>query len=398
MILSADWVLPIDAAPIRDGWVELDGDRVAAVGSGARAGAEHHPGCVVLPGLVNAHTHLEYAGMSGFGDGEPFDAWIADHIRRRVGLEADDYRAQADAGAAASLAGGVTTVADCCYAGTVAAAAETAGLRAIVYLEAFSRHDPLDQTLEQRLDAATDSDLVTIGISPHAPYTVDMADYHRWVGLARQRNMPVATHLLESHLETEPAAAFRDVLGPDTVAIHAARATDADVGVLAGLDVPVVHCPRSNALLGCGSAPLDELLSAGVRVGLGTDSPASALTLDMWDEMRAAILVARARERRGDALTATTALELATLRGAQAIGLGDEVGSLTPGKRADVTVLDLGGSAFVPWDDPISAVVFGGTPERVLLTIVDGQIRYCKAGAPADTSAARAVRARMIEA
>lgn len=209
--------------------------------------------------------------------------------------------------------------------------------------------------------------------------------------------MPVATHLLESHLETEPAAAFRDVLGPDTVAVHAARATDADVAVFAELDVPVAHCPRSNALLGCGAAPVADLLTAGVRVGLGTDSPASALTLDMWDEMRAAVLVARTRERRGDVLTAATALELATLRGAQAIGLADEVGSLTPGKRADLVVVDLGSSAFVPWDDPVSAAVFGGTPERVLLTFVDGQIRYCENGDPADMSAARAVRARMIE-
>jgi len=314
-----------------------------------------------------------------------------------VGLEADDYRAQADAGVAACLAGGTTTVADCCYAGTVAAAAETAGLRAIVYLEVFSRHDPLDQPIEQRLDAVTTTGLVTTGISPHAPYTVDMADYERWIGLARERGMPVATHLLESHLETEPAATFRDVLGPDTVAVHAARATPDDVSVFAELDVPVAHCPRSNALLGCGAAPVSDLLDAGVRVGLGTDSPASALTLDMWDEMRAAILVARAQERRSDVLTATTALELATLRGAQAIGLGDEVGSLTPGKRADLIVLDLSGSPFVPWDDPVAATVFGGTPERVLLTIVDGQIRYCETGEPADTSAARAVRARMIE-
>src|SRR5262249_52699893 len=154
------------------------------------------------------------------------------------------------------------TVADCCYAGTVAAAAEAAGLRAIVYLEAFSRHDPLDQPLEQRLDAVTTTDLVTIGISPHAPYTVDTEDYRRWVGLARERGMPVATHLLESHLETEPAAAFRDVLGPDTVAVHAARATADDVAVLAELDVPVAHCPRSNALLGCGAAPVSDLLAA----------------------------------------------------------------------------------------------------------------------------------------
>jgi 5-methylthioadenosine/S-adenosylhomocysteine deaminase len=117
----------------------------------------------------------------------------------------------------------------------------------------------------------------------------------------------------------------------------------------------------------------------------------------MWDEMRAAVLVARTRERRSDVLTATTVLELATLRGAQALGLGDEIGSLTPGKRADLIVLDLAGSPFVPWDDPVAATVFGGTPDRVLLTIVDGQIRYCEAGQPADMSAARAVRARMIE-
>jgi 5-methylthioadenosine/S-adenosylhomocysteine deaminase len=352
---------------------------------------------VILPGLVNAHTHLEYTGMSGFGDGEPFDEWIADHIRRRVGLEADDYRAQADSGVSACLAGGVTTVADCCYAGTVAAAAEAAGLRAIVYVEAFSRHDPLDQPLEERLDALTATDLVTVGISPHAPYTVDLDDYRRWIAMARQRGMPVATHLLESHLETQPAAAFRDVLGPDTVAVHAARATAEDVAVFAELDVPVAHCPRSNALLGCGAAPICDLLAAGVRVGLGTDSPASALTLDVWDEMRAAVLIARTRERRGDALTAATALELATLRGAQAIGLGAEIGSLTPGKRADLVVVDLGGSAFVPWDDPVGAVVFGGTRERVLLTFVDGQIRYCDSSEPADMTAARAVRARMIE-
>ena len=105
----------------------------------------------------------------------------------------------------------------------------------------------------------------------------------------------------------------------------------------------------------------------------------------------------RPRERRGDVLTAATALELATLRGAQALGLGDEIGSLTPGKRADVVVVDLGGSEFVPWDDPVAATVFGGTPERVLLTFVDGQIRYCETGELADTSAAREVRARMIE-
>src|SRR6185436_497272 len=117
MILAADWVLPLDGAPIAGGAVRIEGDEIAGVEAG----------------LVNAHTHLEYAGMSGFGDGRPFDGWIADHIRRRDGLGRDDYLAQARAGVADSLAGGVTTIADCCYAGTVAEAAADVGMRAIVY-------------------------------------------------------------------------------------------------------------------------------------------------------------------------------------------------------------------------------------------------------------------------
>jgi cytosine/adenosine deaminase-related metal-dependent hydrolase len=357
VILAADWVLPMDGAPIRDGWVEVEDGQIAAVGAAPREVDERFREAVLLPGLVNAHTHLEYAGMSGFGDGRPFDGWIADHIRRREALTEDDYLAQARAGVAASLAGGVTTVADCSYAGTVGGAAAQAGLRAIVYLEAFSRHDPFGSPIEQRLDRLRSSDLVTIGISPHAPYTVDLDDYRRWVGLARERGMPAATHLLESHMDEHPIAYFRDVLGPDVVAVHAVRATGEDVAMLAGLDVPVVHCPRSNALLGCGTAPVPELLEAGVRLGLGTDSPASALTLDMWDEMRAAVLVARARALRPDALTADQALHMATLGGAGAIGLGDVTGSLTAGKQADLTVVDLSGSPFLPWDDPAAAAV-----------------------------------------
>jgi 5-methylthioadenosine/S-adenosylhomocysteine deaminase len=181
------------------------------------------------------------------------------------------------------------------------------------------------------------------------------------------------------------------------VAVHLVRATADDIALLARLDVPVVHCPRSNALLGCGTAPLPELLAAGLRIGLGTDSPASALAFDMWDEMRAAILLARARAARPDALTAGQALGMATLDGAGAIGLGDRIGSLTEGKRADLTVLDLAGSPYLPWDDPVTAAVYGGTPERVLLTMVEGQIRYRRGGEPADTEPARVVRAKMIE-
>ncbi|HVG87827.1 MAG TPA: amidohydrolase family protein, partial [Gaiellales bacterium] len=234
------------------------------------------------------------------------------------------------------------------------------------------------------------------GLSPHAPYTVTLEDYERWIGLARELGLPVATHLLESHMDEHPISYFSGVLSPDTVAIHAVRADPQDVAVLARLDVPVAHCPRSNALLGCGTAPVPELLAAGVRIGLGTDSPASALTIDMWDEMRAAVLVARARARRPDALTAEQVLRMATLDGARALGL-DGIGALSPGLAADLIVLDLSATPFVPWDDPVTAAVYGGSPGGVVLTMVDGQIRYRRGQEAADREPARAVRARMIE-
>jgi 5-methylthioadenosine/S-adenosylhomocysteine deaminase len=386
----------MDGPPIADACVEVDDGRIAAVGPATGDEDERFPNAVILPGLVNAHTHLEYTAMAGFGDGLPFTPWIADHIRRKDTQAVDDLLDQARAGAAACLAGGVTTVADCCYAGTVAQAAGEAGLRAIVYLEGFSIWDGLEGRIEAALDALPVSELVTAGVSPHAPFTVTHDDYAMLIGLARRRGLPVATHLLESTREREHLNAFRDVLGPDTVAIHAVLANEADIALLAELDVPVAHCPRSNALLGCGIAPLTELLDAGVRVGLGTDSPSSAIDFDMWSEMRTAIMLQRARTGRADALAAHTALELATTRAAAAIGLAGSIGSLTPGRAADLLVLDLTGSAFLPWDDPVTAAVYGGSPERVALTMVDGEIRYRRG--EREVLAATTARAKMIEA
>jgi 5-methylthioadenosine/S-adenosylhomocysteine deaminase len=129
-------------------------------------------------------------------------------------------------------------------------------------------------------------------------------------------------------------------------------------------------------MLGCGIAPLAELRAAGLRVGLGTDSPASTPSIDPWEELRAAVYMARARERRPDALGAGDALRLATIGAAQALGLEAEIGSLVPGKRADVTILSLTGSPYDPVEDPAVGVVFGGSPAGVLETIVDGETRY----------------------
>jgi cytosine/adenosine deaminase-related metal-dependent hydrolase len=177
------------------------------------------------------------------------------------------------------------------------------------------------------------------------------------------------------------------------------EADEEEIALLAEHDVAVAHCPRSNGILGCGVAPLQALRDAGIRVCIATDSPASTPSFDMFDEMRAAIVGARARERRPDALSAADALELATLGGARALGLGDEIGSIAPGKKADLTVLSLADTSLVPWEDPVTGAVLGGAPQSVVATLVSGKPRYEKGGKTwlELIDAARRARGRLLQ-
>jgi 5-methylthioadenosine/S-adenosylhomocysteine deaminase len=417
--LSADWVLPVDGPPIPDGHVAWEGGRIVEVGPGRVA--RHVEGAALLPGLVNAHTHLEYATYAGFGDGLPFARWILVHMERKARIGLDEMEAIARLGAAECLASGVTTVGECSFTGVSATACAEVGLRAIVFLETFSRDGWGLERFEQHRERVQDafSERVRPGISPHALYTCDLDLYRGAFALG----LPVATHLNESRDEldwlvdgTGPWQPFAGTLPPPLgrsgiqalaeqgllreglVAAHCVVVDDEEVELLANHAVGVVHCPRSNAMLGCGIAPLVELRGAGLTVGLGTDSPASAPSFDLFEELRAAVYLARARAGRADALGAEEALALATIDGARVLGLEDEIGTLTPGKRADLTVLSLAGSPYHPIEDPAAAVVFGGSPGRVLETIVDGATRY-RQGEDAwheVRSTASAARARLL--
>lgn len=404
-VLSADWVVPVGGEPIQNGAVAIEDGRIAAVGTVDELGeGERHPESVILPGFVNAHTHLEYANYAGFGDGLSFGPWIALHIERKQRIDLEDMEAIARLGAFECLRSGITTVGDCSFIGAAATGCADVGLSAIVYLEVFGKDAVGLETWfgpnRERVADALSED-VRVGISPHAPYTCSLELYHA----CSELGLPVATHLAESEAETEflrtgggsweefahmlveplhttgiRALADEGLLGPHVLAAHCVQADEEEIELLASHDVAVAHCPRSNAYLGCGSAPLVALRDAGIRVCIATDSPASTPSFDMFDELRAAVTTARARERRPDALSAADALELATLGGARALGLDNDRGSLTPGKRADVTILSLVGSPFVPWEDPVTAIVLGGAPERVVATLVSGQTRYEKGG------------------
>ena len=169
--------------------------------------------------------------------------------------------------------------------------------------------------------------------------------------------------------------AERGLLGPETVVAHAVHVGDDEIAALAATGVAVAHCPRSNALLGCGVAPLARLRAAGVRVGLGTDSPSSALSLDMFDELRAALLLARASAGDPEALSTAAALRLATCDGARALGLDDR-GALAHGLLADLVAVRLDQTPFWPCDDPVSALVLGGSPSLVTLVAIGGNVLY----------------------
>jgi 5-methylthioadenosine/S-adenosylhomocysteine deaminase len=402
-VLSADWVVPVEGAPIRDGAVAIEEGRIAAIGPASELGAgERHRDSVIVPGFVNAHSHLEYAVYAGFGDGlAEFSEWITLHIERKARLAWNEFVGVARRGAADCLRSGITTVGDASYSGASAAACAELGLRAIVYLEVFGSDAAAAlehfAAARERVEPAL-SDRVRLGVSPHAPYSVSLDVYRACAELG----LPVATHLSESAREVEylrtgggewgsygylvPAPgttgprllAEHGLLGPNLSAAHCVHVDEEEIALLAEHRAGVVHCPRSNALLGCGIAPLAELLAAGVRVGLGTDSPASTPSFDMFEELRAAVMLARARAGRPDAISGKSALELATLRSARALGLDGEIGSLASGKRADLTVVSLEGSPYLPWEDPETAVVFGGSPERVTLTVVDGDNRYSR--------------------
>jgi len=246
---------------------------------------------------------------------------------------------------------------------------------------------------------------VRIGISPHALYTIRPALFaaiNEYVGAA---HLPTSIHIAESpaesaltehgagpfaemyarrgitwqtpHLTPTQYAESQGALGPDTLAVHCIHQTESDTALLAGTGAAIIHCPKSNAKLGAGIAPLSQWLRTdGLRVGLGTDSAVSNNSLDLWEEMRFALLLQRAAREDVEAVTAAQVLRLATLGGAEAMGLSSEIGSLTPGKQADLIAVRLDQPHAVPATDPYAALVYSARASDVILTVCGGETLY----------------------
>lgn len=389
----APWLLPVAGEPVRNARVDVAGGIVTAVTADVAPtdDCEQWPDCVIAPGFVNAHSHIEYATYGALADGLPFEGWIDEHIRRKRRLAPEHMLASARLGAIESAAAGITCTGDASFSGDAATALAEAGLRARVYLEVFgmtAEDDELARCLP-RIEALPDSPLLQYGISPHAPYTASRRLYE----LVAETRMHFMTHLAESSAELRlaesgdgpllatlqargmqpvalgdhPVNALADLLGPHSVIVHAVHIGHRHARMIARAGAPVVHCPRSNANLACGIMPLELLRDAGVPVALGTDSPASAGPIDMFAEMRAAIALQRAATGDSQSLSARDALRMATVEAARVLDMPG-LGIIEPGAPADMLVCRTG-----PCDDPVAAYVLAGTPADVELVTVAGR-------------------------
>lgn len=395
----ARWVLPISAAPIHDGVVVVDGERIAWVGPAERLPLEFATAsrvdcgnAALLPGLVNAHTHLELTAMRGFLEGLAFRDWLVVLTKaRRECFDAASLYDASCAGIEEALRNGITTMADTTESGAPLDAMRDLGVRGIGFIEVFgpdpSQCDASMDGLERAVVAqrARDTALVKTGVSPHAPYTVSPALYRRVAEFARRDTWPVAVHIAESDAEsrfvrdgegpfadghrargipvvahgTTPIALLEStgLLAARPLLIHAIQLDDADIRRVADAGATVVHCPISNLKLGHGVARVPTMMAAGIAVGLGTDSVASNDRVDLLGEARQAALLYAWSQRAPDALSAHDALAMATLGGARALGLESTIGSLEVGKAADLTAFSLAHHDAQPVHDPAVALV-----------------------------------------
>ena len=412
MRYHARWVLPITQPPIENGTVVESDGLITYVGPrfGAPPGQDHDLGeSILLPGLVNTLTHLELTAMRGFLENCQFTEWI-DKLRqsRNEVMDSEALLDSARLGIVEGLEAGITTYADTCSSGVVMQAMREAGVRGIMYQEVFGPDPAQAETAMRELEGRIETllleqtELVKLGVSPHAPYTVSDPLYDAAASFANSRQLPLAMHIAESEAEFDlvargagefadrwkrrgipvsrrsrsPIALLeeRGALDRAPLLIHCVRVDADDIEIIARRRCSVAHCPASNAKFGHGIAPLLPLIAAGIRVGIGSDSVASNNRMDILDEARLSVLVHRAATRRHDAFGAHDALQLATIGGARALGIDSRVGSLEVGKDADLAAFRVDIPRTVPTGDPYSAAIFALPGRSAELVTVKGRV------------------------
>lgn len=352
-------------------------------------------GCLIMPGLVNAHVHAAMSLFRGLADDLPLDRWLNRYIfpseRKHVGPELV-YVGTALSAMEMAL-NGVTTCADgYFYMEDAARGFLHVGLRAVVAqgildVPAPDAPEPgsWQRRVEEFLGSCPADSLITPALFCHSPYLCGPETLKRASDRAQQRGILLFCHVSETSFEVEqilsrygrrPVEHLRDlgVLGETFVAVHCVHLSDEEQDLLASTGTGAVHCPESNMKLASGSSPVWDLTSRGVIVGLGTDGPASNNNLDMFEEMRSAALVAKLETRDPETLGARQVIKMATLDAARVLGMDDRIGSLVPGKLADVIIVDLDKPHLTPLYDPVSHLVYAARGSDVRDVIVNGRL------------------------
>ncbi len=421
-ILCADYVLPISAEVIENGAAAIDKTRIVAVGTRREivekyneAQVENFGEAVIMPGLVNCHSHLEITAMRGFLDDveNDFYSWLMKLTTTRAEKLTDsDIKIAALAGALEGARAGVTCFGDIGRFGVAGfEALKTNGLRGLIYQE--TEFSPDDATAEDDFAKLkdkflslkeTETALVKVGLSPHAPYTVSRRLFEKITEYALAENVKVSIHAAESNQERDffstgegffaalyqklnldwkhpaksPIRYLADigVLQSKPLLAHCVKVSDDDIKLIAESHSRIAHCPKSNAKFGHGLAPLEKFLDAKISVGFGSDSVASNNVCDILEEARFAALSARNVLDKKRFLTEREIIETTTLGGAKALGLEREIGSLETGKQADLIVVSLSNIAQQPVHDVYSAILYASNARDVKMTMVAGEEIY----------------------
>jgi 5-methylthioadenosine/S-adenosylhomocysteine deaminase len=400
-LLFADWVIPVvpRGEVLQDYAVAIQADRIAAVLPAGEARSIKAtetielPGQVLLPGLINMHGHAAMSLLRGYADDYPLMPWLEDHIwpaeSRHVSTEF--VRDGADLAIAEMLRSGTTCFSDMYFFPNITAEqCQQAGIRCQITFPVFDfpsawgtdADDYISKGLGLR-DDLKHSELVSVVFGPHAPYTVNEVALKKIAMLANELDLPVHIHLHETRDEVaeavqatgqRPLAALNDMglIGPRTQCVHMTDLNAAEIELLAAAGSHVIHCPQSNMKLASGRCPVTALQAAGVNVALGTDSAASNNNLNLFGEMRSAALQAKSGAGDATALPAATVLEMATLAGARALGMHDQLGSLEAGKLADLIAVDLSQPETQPLYNPISQLVYASHPGQVTHSWING--------------------------
>lgn len=417
----ADHIVPVSSEPFEGGGVAVEGSKIVRVGTRGVLTAEF-PGAetieygkaAITPGLVNVHSHLEITAMRGALDAveDNFAAWLLKLNAIRTELGHEGVLRGALVGAREGAAAGVTCFGDIGRMGSVGLEAlTTTGLRGVVFQE--TEFSPDNRTakddflaLASKFEALKkdETELVRVALSPHSPYTVGSELFELLAQYSILNRIPLSIHAAESADEIELLAkgtglfsTFYErfdvewssprstpieylerlgVLATQPLLAHCVRVTDTDIERIAANGASIAHCPKSNAKFGHGAAPLEKFLESGTTVGLGSDSVASNNVCDLLEESRFAALTARNRHDSNRFVTAQEIFECATLGGARALGMDDSIGSLEPGKEADLAVIDLTHDAQDPVSDIYAALVFSSNARDVKATIVAGKTVY----------------------